>query len=375
MPPSICFVGLENLPVLAPEYGTHGAGGAQVQQSLLAKALVRRGYRVSMVVADYGQADRATWEGITTFKAFRHAAGLPGLRFFSPRWTSTWAAMKRADSDIYYVSCAGMLIGEVSLFARMHKRKVIFRVASDSDCDPNTVLIRHWRDKQLYRFGLLRADLVLAQTEKQTQALSSNYSRDSQIARSLADLRGSNLDFAARDIDVLWVSNIQPLKRPDRLLDLAKRLPHRSFHVIGGAMNSHTALFEQTQQRSAALPNVHFHGKVSYHKIKDFFSRAKILVNTSDIEGFPNTYLQAWANAAPVVAFHDPNGVIAANRLGWCARDDSDMQVAAESLLADEGVWRETGRRCVTFLNAQYGDETALTEYESALRTLAGSAL
>ena len=64
------------------------------------------------------------------------------------------------------------------------------------------------------------------------------------------------------------------------------------------------------------------------------------------------------------------DGVIATNRLGWCVRDDSDMQVAAESLLADEGVWSETGRRCVTFLNEQYGDEIALKEYESAFRSL-----
>ena len=53
----ICFVGLENLPVLAAEFEQRGVGGAQVQQTLLARALVRRGFPVSMVVGDYGQAD------------------------------------------------------------------------------------------------------------------------------------------------------------------------------------------------------------------------------------------------------------------------------------------------------------------------------
>jgi hypothetical protein len=45
----ICFVGLENLPVLAPEFEQYGIGGAPLQQALLAKAFVRRGYQVSML--------------------------------------------------------------------------------------------------------------------------------------------------------------------------------------------------------------------------------------------------------------------------------------------------------------------------------------
>jgi hypothetical protein len=72
--PTICFVGLGNLPVLAREYGHHRVGGAELQQTLLAKALAAQGYDVSMVVADYGQPDGATWDGIKTYKAYRPAA-------------------------------------------------------------------------------------------------------------------------------------------------------------------------------------------------------------------------------------------------------------------------------------------------------------
>jgi len=53
----ICFLGLDNLAVLAPQYGRHPAGGEAVQQTLLARALARRGHEVSMVVADLGQPD------------------------------------------------------------------------------------------------------------------------------------------------------------------------------------------------------------------------------------------------------------------------------------------------------------------------------
>jgi hypothetical protein len=45
--------------VLSRAYSRHGVGGEQVQHTLLARALARRGHEVSMVVADYGQADAA----------------------------------------------------------------------------------------------------------------------------------------------------------------------------------------------------------------------------------------------------------------------------------------------------------------------------
>jgi hypothetical protein len=97
----VCFTGLGNLPVLAPEYNHHGIGGEQVQQTLLAKALAARGYQVSMVVGDYGQSDAASWHCVTTYKAYRADAGLQVLRFVYPRWTATWAALMRADDDVY----------------------------------------------------------------------------------------------------------------------------------------------------------------------------------------------------------------------------------------------------------------------------------
>jgi len=212
--PTICFVGLGNLPVLAREYGRLGVGGAELQQTLLARALATRGFGVSMVVADYGQPDGATWDGIKTYKAYRPDAGLPVLRFIHPRWTGVWAAMRRADASIYYTSCAGALVGQVALFARLQGAKVIFRIASNSDCDPAALLIKYRRDKSLYRYGLRHADLVLAQTPQQQQALLENFRRESRVVPSLTDTGGRRLGRAERDIDVLWVGNLRPLKRP-----------------------------------------------------------------------------------------------------------------------------------------------------------------
>ena len=98
---NICLVGLDNLPVLAPEFRALAIGGESVQQTLLARALVRRGHEVSMVSADCGQQDAMVRDGICVYKAYRPAAGVPLLRFIHPRWSGLWSALARADAQVY----------------------------------------------------------------------------------------------------------------------------------------------------------------------------------------------------------------------------------------------------------------------------------
>jgi glycosyltransferase involved in cell wall biosynthesis len=365
--PSICFVGLGNLSVLAPEYGLHGVGGAELQQTLLARALVARGHAVSMVVADYGQPDGAIWDGIKTYKAYRPAAGLPGLRFIHPRWTGLWAAMKRARADIYYTSCASALLGQVVLFARRHGAKVVFRIASNSDCDPRALLIRYWRDKRLYRYGLHRADLVLSQTPEQQQALLKNFRRDSRVVPSVTDARGRRPGFEERDISVLWVGNMRALKRPELLLEAARKLPQLQFHIIGGPMPGSEALFEQVRAAALEIPNAHFHGAVPYHEVGEFYERARVFVGTSEIEGFPNSYLQAWARGTPVVAFLDPDQLIARHGMGRAVGDVSQMCEAIATLNGDPPTWQAASRRSSNYMDERFDLTRMIAPYEQAI--------
>ncbi len=368
--PTICFVGPANLPVLAPEYGRHRVGGAELQQTLLAKALVSRGFEVSMVVADYGQPDGAAWQGIKTYKAYRPDAGLPVLRFVHPRWTSLWAAMKRARADIYYTSCAGALLGQVALFARLHGAKVVFRVASNSDCDPESLLIRYWRDKRLYRYGLRRADVVLTQTPEQQSMLLKNFRRDSRVVPSMTETNGRRPGFQERDISVLWVGNIRALKRPELLLEAARKLPKLQFHIIGGPMPGSEGLYEQVRGTAERIPNVRFHGPVPYHEVGEFYERARVFVGTSEIEGFPNTYLQAWARGTPVVAFLDPEQLIARNGMGRAVTGVAQMCEEIVALSGDRHTWEIASQRSREYMDNRFNVERMTAPYMEALSNL-----
>jgi glycosyltransferase involved in cell wall biosynthesis len=359
----ICLVGLDNLPVLAPQYTQHSIGGESVQQTLLARALTRRGHDVSMVVADYGQRDAAQWEAIRTFKAYRPDAGIPVLRFIHPRWTRMWSALTRADADIYYTSCAGMHVGLMALFCRRFGKRFVFRTASDTDCDRSRLLVRFARDRWLYGYGLRRADAILVQSASQAETLARSYGLVGRVAGMLVE---KPPPVTARDIDVLWVSNIRRLKRPDRILEIADKLPEVKIHMAGGPLPGEEALFQNVERTADAKSNVSFHGQLSYWEANDLYGRTRLLVNTSDVEGFPNSYLQAWIRGVPVVTLIDPDGVIEREGLGVAASSAAEIPTAVRHLLSNAAAWRAASDRCQAFMAREHGEDRIVAAYLDA---------
>lgn len=373
----ICFVGLDNLPVLCREFGHLGAGGEQVQHTLLARALARRGLHVSMVVADYGQPPRDEREGIVLHRAHGLTEGIPVLRFVHPRITRLWAALARADADVYYVSCAGPQIAVVVAFARRHGRRVVFRIAHDRDCDPRQLLVRFARDRALYAWGLRRADVVLAQTAQQARALRLHYGVSSRLAGMLVEGGDEDhLPWNRRNVDVLWVNNLRPFKRPDLALQLARRLPGMRLVMVGGPQSGHETLFERTRAAASLLPQLSFEGAVPYHDVHGYYGRARVFVNTSDSEGFPNAYLQAWRNGTPTVAFFDPDRILSTQGLGVAVSSMDGMVEAVSHLAQHREDWQAASLRCRRYMAQHHDEDKVLAPYLQAFSVapLAGAA-
>jgi glycosyltransferase involved in cell wall biosynthesis len=173
-----------------------------------------------------------------------------------------------------------------------------------------------------------------------------------------------------RAVDVLWVNNIRQFKRPDLLLELARRMPHLNFHMVGGPQPGCADLYDQVTAQAAAIPNLTFHGRVPYHDMDAHYAGARILLNTSDSEGFPNSYLQAWVRGTPVVTFFDPDGLIRRERLGCVADSLEEMQQRIDALVGDGRLWEAASARSRRYMEERYGDDTILAPYLNTFKEL-----
>jgi len=166
-----------------------------------------------------------------------------------------------------------------------------------------------------------------------------------------------------RDIDVLWISNVKGVKRPDRLLALAEKLPGTNFTMIGGVVEVERDLYTVIERSATDLPNVNFLGAVPYQEVNQYVARAKVFLNTSDIEGFPNTFLQAWARKVPVVSYFDPDGIIKNRGLGRRPENESEMRKALRELLDNESERSRIGEEAHAFAITEYSAVVAAKRY------------
>ncbi len=365
----ICFVGLDSYPVLNPVVGGEYFGGESVQQTMLAKAFRDMGYEVTLISLDYGQPQGEMVDGIRVLKTYKASEGVPVLRYVYPRMTSVLSALKAANADIYYQSCAGMLTGLVAWHCERARKQFVFRLAHDSDCIPGQQIIPTWRDRKIYEYGLRHADLVAAQGNNQVALLHKHYQLDSVPVNMVVELPSRD-EAVHKDIDVLWVNNLREFKRPELVPELAELLPECRFVMIGGAVPGNEHLYEKVRQQAANLNNVDFLGPVPYREVNGYFARTRLFVNTSDCEGFPNSFLQAWVRRAPVLSFFDPDGLITRMGLGTVPLNIGEMTEAIRALLCNEDSRSEVGEKARRFVLKNYAPASIAMRYEALLGAL-----
>jgi len=333
--PHVCFVAPHAWPVLSRDARIEVVGGAEVQQAIHARLFDANGYRVSMISLDYGQPDRSRVDGVTVHKAFAPHAGAPLVRFVHPRMTSMWRALRSAGADIYYCRSASMWLWLVTEFCRRHGKRSVYAGASDKDFDPDVGgQLRYARDRWLYRRGMAAVDGIVAQNEFQRASCLATHGREAVVIPSC--YVPEKIQSATRD-RVLWVGMLHENKRPELLLELARRLPQRRFVLIGGPRAGAQAFYEGIRAQAAALPNVEFKGFLPLAQVEPWFDRARVLVNTSTYEGMPNTFLQAWARGVPTVATVDVGAPV--HRV---AATVEDLALEVERAFADAAL----GARC-----------------------------
>ncbi len=370
--PHVCFVAPTTWPVLARDRAIEVVGGAEVQQSMIARALACRGYRVSMICHDYGQPDGIEVDGITIHNMHKPDGGIPVVRFFHPRFTSLWSALARADADVYYQRSAAVWTGFVAAFCRRHGRASIYAGACDVDFVPGQQEIRFARDRRIFEWGLRRVNRVVVQNAAQAEALRRHFGREGSLIPSCyvpcEDARADRAGY------VLWAATMRPSKQAEKLLEIARLLPQHRFVMVGGTDPAARSYCEALLDAARALPNVEVAGFVPYAEVERYFNGARVFLNTSDYEGFPNTFLQSWSRGVPTVAFFDTGSRRAGEPPYDLVGDVGQAARAIDRLMRDDVHWHQASQRSAAHFRESHSMDAVIAMYEREIAALAGSA-
>jgi len=311
----ICFVAPKAYALFHPQ-AEEVIGGAEVDLYFLATELAKdNNFEVSFIVADYGQDEIETIEDVQVLKSFSFKENpLIGA-------VKIWKALKQVNTDMYLVKSISMGVFLVALFCRMKKKVFLYRTAHTTHCDGRYLKKNPLRGR-LFKRALKTAALVFVQNDSDRKALQLTTSVDSIVIPN-----GHRLGELSKNerSGILWVGRSAAFKRPQLFLDLAKKFPNEKFVFICQQATEDNN-YHQLVTRVRQVKNIEFIERVPFAEIETYFQQAKVFVNTSDAEGFPNTFIQACKCATPILSLNvNPDGFLDQYNCGVCCNDDWEL--------------------------------------------------
>lgn len=397
----VCFVRPDAIRLFEP--GAAGEiGGAQVRSYTFATALARRpGYHVTFVIDVDGIRQPQVYDGVTvhfrprrqyprTSELLRQPAGhwkiAASMQYRLVRSarkrlglppSEAVRLLRRIKADVYCCFGVGQASAELIRAARRLGAKSVLFLVHDRDVEDNCAAARVTCDSTRRRlrrardFAIASADEIVAQSKHQQQRLMSRFGRRCPVIRNPIDLSVARAD-APRPVAgryALWIGRADTFhKRADRLLQLASRSPNVAFVAV---MNRFAG--DSFEMLAADAPdNVRIIEDVPFQEIDSYFAAASLLVNTSDAEGFPNTFLQAAKAKVPIVSYGvDPDGMLSRHGCGLVADSDLGQMAGFVKRLWSEHVeGRRIGKLGRRYVESFHSLQDRVDDLDSVLRQL-----
>lgn len=286
----------------------------------------------------------------------------------------SWYRLLRIERpDWCFWQCADALWGPAAEIARWLGVRTAFSTMHDRDVQPRIALKRRKNWWPLYMWGLQRSDIIFVQHSNQRERLPPRWQRRAYLLPGIVSLPDSAIPHSERNGTVAWAAVIRPVKRPDLLLEIARRLPMIPFAVCG-APTLHLwnpKEIEDILTRLRSIPNVDYRGHVAPEQTLKAIGDACLLLSTSEGEGFPSVFLEAWAAGTPVVSLQiDPDHKIRNYELGKVTDTVEEAVEVVRSFMASPEHRQEIAVRSRLYVEENHGPASAVRAFEAAVASV-----
>lgn len=373
--PVICFV-VSFFPKYFP-------AGAEIQTFFMARHMLEKGWAVHFTSQDCGQATakQENEDGIWVHK-------LRPVRFFNPlRCWELYRTLVRIGADVYYQRGGSEYTFVTALAARALKSKFVWATSFDVDSEGNKfrkglddeavtgfkrciLWFDAWIRDALVSFGRRKADVTVVQSNNQKRRMKENLREESIVVQTGHAVPEKVLE-KPQPPWIVWIANIKKYKRPESFIELARAcsdLPAR-FLLAGKCTRPH--YLRHLRKRSEGVENLEFLGAVPFQRTNALLESASVFVNTSNREGFPNTFVQAWLRGVPVVSLSaDPDDVLEREGIGICSGDFARMVADVRALVNNPALRNEMGERARAYAIREHNLVEKMKQYEELFEPL-----
>ncbi len=347
-------------------------GGAEVDAWMIGKMAHEAGHEVHVLV-DHCQCKTPSEveDGFHLHSLVRETAVDTSMPL---RLLAFWKALHRIRPDCCLIKLISPYSATLAAYCRLHHTGMIYRAGNLRDQRlAEGDRSYGWKEALYFRLTLSGLGVYLAQTAEQCEAIRTYHPCVKHCYRQVTThtaKEGQPLSFVDRK-HVLWVGHLSQVKRPDRLLELARLLPDRDFVMIASTRQGSEVQGIRAQIETQS--NVRLIENVPLRDIQTWFDRAILFVNTSDSEGFPNTFIQASMAGTPLASLRvDPEGVVSRSGGGLLEPDARTLAQQIEELHKSPDRWCSMSTAVQVAMQSYYDWPAACQAYEKYFRIASG---
>jgi glycosyltransferase involved in cell wall biosynthesis len=356
-----------------PWHISERGGGAEVQANYLAQELAMRGFIVNYLCQTIKE------EQINTESFINNII----VHWIKPSGRFPWLdqskyrlALRKLQPDLVIErmsSCVSYVIGEycsskkipyiwictdnICPFRDKHLRQFRKKI-SLKNYNPLKYLIFYLNNRLMdyYRVkGMKKVSIAFNQNDYQETEIKNNFKLSSYRLISGHPLPGRQISVEQRFNNklVLWCGNLGKHKRPELFIQMAREMEHSGYHFVMVGGHPNTAHVNNLFVNKPC--NLESTGRLSFDNALIWFDKASVLVNTSESEGFSNTFIQAWLRGVPTIVFGaDPDQVIAKNQLGFNVNNINDSGGKISILLENIELYKMYSNKVSEYAREHY---------------------
>lgn len=313
---------MKKIVVLYPAHYEQSMGGAEMQIKYFIQACHQVGHEVHYIYEDKGKEIKNI-EGVILHPIKK----IQKIKFCGKSWflyrKSIDENLKKIKPDVIYTRLASSWIYFASQYALKNNIKHIHALASDYDVFKSVF-------KSFYPFftpienyyinkGLKQVISVITQNKYQQQQLLNRFGKCGiRVNQMTESIDASHIIKNDRVLTIVWIANLKQIKQPELFVKLAKELAPYSDMVRMIMCGRFAPIYDTLLSEIDNIEYLEYQGELKQEAVFDLLEESDILVNTSVVEGFSNTFVQAWMRKNIVFSLNsNPDDILTTFDVGY----------------------------------------------------------